>query len=60
MGRKRLPKADDEEIDYDAIPEHLERRNDETELKHYIEAKKQHESSRKKSINRNSKSRKNN
>jgi hypothetical protein len=34
-------KADDEEIDYDAIPEHLEQKNTETEVKHYIEGKKQ-------------------
>lgn len=38
---KSKVKAQEEEIDYNAIPEHLEERITETEVQHYIEGKKQ-------------------
>ncbi len=40
MGRNKKIRLDDEEIDYDAIPNHLEPDNDESELNHYVEGKK--------------------
>ena len=42
MGRNKKIRSDeeDEEIDYDEVPKHLETGNDETELNHYVEGKK--------------------